>query len=170
MKLDTERMTGFGAYRVDGYDVNYLFGLRDLCEDFLSNESHVLELGCNDGVSTRLFSEYANEVTAVDINLTKKFKSLLNDSVNIKFHHLDFDLFFKKNTNNYDLIYLDGPHDSSSVKSHIEDCKKIIKKHGVICGHDYHSKVGVIEAVNESFGKENIKIYSDSSWAATNIV
>jgi len=169
MKLDTERMTGFGAYRVDGYDVNYLFGLRDLCEDFLSKESHVLELGCNDGVSTRLFCEYTNEVTAVDINLTKKFKSLLNDSSNIKFYHLDFDLFFKKNTNKYDLIYIDGPHDYSSVKSHIENCKKIIKKHGVICGHDYHSEVGVIEAVNESFGKENIKIYSDSSWAATNI-
>ena len=93
----------------------------------------------------------------------------MNDSSNIKFYHLDFDLFFKKNTNKYDLIYIDGPHDYSSVKSHIENCKKIIKKHGVICGHDYHSEVGVIEAVNESFGKENIKIYSDSSWAATNI-
>jgi hypothetical protein len=33
MKLDTERMKGLGAYRVDGYNVNYLFGLA-----FISND------------------------------------------------------------------------------------------------------------------------------------
>lgn len=39
MKLDTERMKGFGAYRVDGYKINYLFGLKDLCIDLLSDKS-----------------------------------------------------------------------------------------------------------------------------------
>tara|TARA_R110001592_G_scaffold160695_4_gene392997 strand:+ start:40381 stop:40899 length:519 start_codon:yes stop_codon:yes gene_type:complete len=165
MKLDTERMKGFGAHKVDGHNVNYLFGLNDLCIDLLSTKSSVLELGCNDGVSTSLFSKYAHKVTAVDINLTEDLNSLIKKSSNIRFEHLDIDLFFQDNTEKYDLIYIDGPHDYDSVKRHIHKSIENINEGGFICGHDYHSDFGVVQAVNDVLGNDNIKVYSDSSWA-----
>jgi SAM-dependent methyltransferase len=167
--LNIERMPGYGEYLIDGYQVNYLYGLNDLCKDFLSENHIVLELGSNDGISTELFSKFVKKVVAVDIKITEKFKSLLKDNKNIEFHNLDFDSFYKTNKLKYDLIYIDGSHEYQHVKEDINNSKKILTENGVICGHDYNSTCpGVIKAVNEIFGQNNIKVYSDSSWVFLN--
>ena len=62
-RLDTPRTTpqagwfsASGKHEIPGLQVNYLFGLRDLCEKYLDNSKTVLELGSYAGVSTELFS------------------------------------------------------------------------------------------------------------------
>ena len=166
MRLDIERMSGYGNYLIDGYQVNYLFGLNDICESFINFDCLVLELGSNDGVSTSLFSKYAKKVIAVDMVMTDKLCLLLKDTNNIDFYNMSFMEFYEKyNNERYDLIYIDGSHEYIDIKEDIINFKKLIKENGIICGHDYNSSCpGVIKAVNEIFGKENIKIYSDSSW------
>jgi hypothetical protein len=166
MKLDVERMSGYGDYLVDGYQVNYLFGLNDICKEFINFNSLVLELGSNDGVSTSLFSKYAKKVISVDEVMTDKMCLLMNVTDNIEFHNVNFMGFYEKyNSEKYDLIYIDGSHEYIDVKEDIITFKNLLKEDGIICGHDYNSSCpGVIKAVNEIFGKNNIKIYSDSSW------
>ena len=63
-----------------------------------------------------------------------------------------------------DLIYIDGDHRYDGVLNDILLAKKLVKKGGIISGHDYHwESPGVIKAVDEVFGKP-LKIYPDSSW------
>jgi len=166
MRLDIERMSGYGSYQIDGYQVNYLFGLNDICKKFINFDSLVLELGSNDGVSTSLFSKYAKKVIAVDMVMTDKLYSLLSDTNNIEFYKMSFIEFYEKyNNEKYDLIYIDGSHEYIDIKEDIINFRNLLKENGIICGHDYNSSCpGVIKAVNEIFGEENIKIYSDSSW------
>lgn len=55
-----------------------------------------------------------------------------------------------------DFVFIDASHDYESVKKDIEAWLPKVKKGGVIAGHDYDWCEGVIYAVNEIFGKENI--------------
>jgi predicted RNA methylase len=166
MKLDTERMSGYGDCCIDGYQVNYLFGLDDICKKFINTNSLVLELGSNDGVSTSLFSKYAKKVIAVDMVTTDKMRLLLENTNNIDFYNMGFIEFYEKyNNEKYDLIYIDGSHEYIDIKEDIINSMGFLKENGIICGHDYNSSCpGVTRAVDEIFGKNNIKIYSDSSW------
>ena len=164
-ELNVERMEGYGEFLVDNYQVNYLYGLNDICKCFLNKDKTVLELGTNNGVSTKLFSKYAKKVTAVDILLTQKFNSFLSSADNVEFHNISFFTFSKINNEKYDLIYIDGDHSYESIKEDINIFKQFVKPGGIISGHDYNSLTpGVTTAVNEIFGEKNIQIYSDSSW------
>ena len=59
-----------------------------------------------------------------------------------------------------DLIYIDGDHDYSGVKSDLMLSYDKIKNGGYICGHDYVSPVfdGVVRAVNEFCIDKDLKI------------
>lgn len=63
-----------------------------------------------------------------------------------------------------DLVYLDGAHDYDSV---LQDIKLWRSRAGkVICGDDYSEHwPGVIQAVDEVFGKENVTVTGDSLWS-----
>ena len=62
-----------------------------------------------------------------------------------------------------DFVFIDASHDYESVKKDIEAWFPKVKKGGVIAGHDYDWCDGVINAVNELFGKENI-IVTEKCW------
>ncbi len=63
-----------------------------------------------------------------------------------------------------DFIYIDGDHRYKYVKNDIELSKTIVKKGGIIAGHDYNQiELDVIKAVDEIFGKPD-KIFKDTSW------
>jgi hypothetical protein len=65
-----------------------------------------------------------------------------------------------------DFVYIDGDHSYEAVKKDIINAKKIIKSPGIIAGHDYtdDQRESVIKAVNESFNKDDLIFYRDSSW------
>ena len=163
MRLDTERMQGYGEYLIDGFRVNYLYGLDELCRKYVKDDFTILELGVNDGVSTQVFCKYAKSVVAVDIQLTKNFSNVLSINSNLKFHQQTFREFYLSVQEKFDLIYIDGSHIYSDVKKDIDSCLSFLKPNGYLCGHDYNSSCqGVVKAVNDSFG--DVEVFDDSSW------
>jgi hypothetical protein len=126
MNLDIERMEGFGEFIVDGYRVNYLFGLKDLCEKYIKNDFSILELGVNNGVSTSFFCKNSKSVIAVDLQKTEKFKKVLSENSNLTFYQMSFSDFFKMNKLSFDFIYIDGSHRYEDVKEDINNSIKAL--------------------------------------------
>lgn len=163
--LNTERMSGYGDYEREGHKVNRLFGLDDFCKKYITKETKVLELGCNDGVSTRLFCYYSNNVIGVDLTKTQKITDLINSTDNFLFYNTSFSEFFKKNTELFDVIYIDGAHDFNSVINDIKGSLLTIKSGGILAGHDFYETTGVPKAVHHTFKNVDIEVFSDSTWA-----
>ena len=65
-----------------------------------------------------------------------------------------------------DFIYIDSDHQYEFVLSDIKLSKLKVKSGGIIAGHDYNEMdwTGVVKAVNESFDKNRLTIFKDSSW------
>lgn len=67
--------------------------------------------------------------------------------------------------NSIDLIFIDANHSYNSVKNDISTWLPKVRAGGCISGHDYSLKFfGVIQAVNEVLGFDNIVIQQDSTW------
>ena len=64
-----------------------------------------------------------------------------------------------------DMIFIDAVHTYSEVKKDIEAWLPKVKSGGCLSGHDYSlGFFGVVLAVNEVLGVDNISIKSDSTW------
>ena len=155
-------------------------GLLDLIKEF-PEDTVMSEIGCYAGESTELFLKsgrvkqlyaidpweggynYATSPEVSDFILVEKVfdkrvkgKNVVKLKMTMK---EAFDLLPE-----LDVIYIDGNHTYDCVLEDINLSLRKIKKGGIICGHDYNSKdIGVIQAVNEVFGKPD-KIFSDTSW------
>jgi hypothetical protein len=146
-------------------------GLLQLINDLPSGIT-MAEIGCWRGESALLFlnsgkvnkfyaidtwaHKYANEAEAEFDTVTKdmnviKFKMTMFSAVN-KLPDLDF-------------VYIDGDHSYHWVKNDILSSLNVVKKGGMIGGHDYADKYSdrVVRAVNEILGIPD-KFYVDSSW------
>ncbi len=60
-----------------------------------------------------------------------------------------------------DFVFIDASHDYESVKKDIIAWLPKVKKGGILAGHDYTSFVGVMRAVGELIGKENIMVIEE---------
>jgi predicted O-methyltransferase YrrM len=68
----------------------------------------------------------------------------------------------------FDYAFIDGGHLYDDVYGDIIGALKLIKKGGVICGHDYRANLpedGVTKAVRETLGAHGPKNVIDSIWA-----
>ena len=154
--LNTERMSGAGAD--NGY--NLLFGLNDFCLEYIESCAKMLELGCHQGVSTELFSYHANTVHTLDIQARPQ---RLNRCLNVRHYQGKFkDILPSFKEGSFDLVYIDGNHGYEDVVTDIKDALPLLKKGGVMSGHDYYTEVG--RAVKDSL-KVDPKIFTDSTWA-----
>ena len=64
-----------------------------------------------------------------------------------------------------DIVFIDARHDYHSCKNDILMWLPKVKRGGVLSGHDYSlAFFGVVEAVNEIIGYDNVSIKSDSTW------
>lgn len=163
-------MAGNGAGSYDGFQVNYLYGLDDLCRKFITKETDVLEFGSHRGISTSLFCAYANHVDAVDWKLTKSLARIIKKTENLTFHRCNIEKFSTDKL--FDFIYIDACHTYEAVLEDIKRALPFLKdNNSVLAGHDMNVKhTGVAQAVYEAFPKINkgeiaLHRFSDSSWA-----
>lgn len=64
-----------------------------------------------------------------------------------------------------DLIFVDASHDYRDVKNDILTWLPKISTTGIISGHDYDLQyIGVIKAVTEVFGTDNLDVLYDAVW------
>jgi hypothetical protein len=173
--LETERMwyagydlpkkgEGFGGILENGFYINYLHGLDFLCRKHIKENTKLLELGCFNGISTRLFNHYTKNITTVDIKLFKEMEKLLLHFPNIKFIQQDSIEYLESIPNHsFDIIYIDTTNDYERTKKELLLCCKKVKESGFISGHDYNTST-VANAIIDVFKYPDIQIYLDSSW------
>jgi predicted O-methyltransferase YrrM len=161
-------------------------GLLDLIKELGDNsDKTMIEIGSFVGESTVMFAQSFKEVTAIDPfmegydaadttsyefdfnNVYDTYKGRTNPYTNIKTIVDTSDNAVKElDSKTYDFIYIDGIHTYEQVKKDIENYLPLVKKGGVIGGHDYVNSghlVGVYQAVNEMFGEPD-KVFVDKSW------
>lgn len=64
-----------------------------------------------------------------------------------------------------DIVFIDANHEYASVKEDIKLWLPKIRKGGFLCGHDYSLQFfGVVQAVNELLGPDNIRLEEDAVW------
>lgn len=65
----------------------------------------------------------------------------------------------------FDIVYIDASHEYEDVKKDIQNWRQKVKPEGFLCGDDYvRGWDGVIKAVDELLGKDNIKIIGNQQW------
>lgn len=162
-------------------------GLLDLIKELGDNsEKLMIEIGSFVGESTVLFAQSFKKVIAIDPFLEgydpKDPTSYLFEFDNVYQTYLDritvysnIETIVDTSDNavkelvgkEFDFIYLDGLHTYDGVKTDITNYLPLVKKGGVIGGHDYTNQiphlVGVYQAVNEMFGTPD-KVFKDNSW------
>jgi predicted O-methyltransferase YrrM len=67
------------------------------------------------------------------------------------------------NPETLDFVFIDADHSYQGVKTDITNFYPLIKKGGVIAGHDYHLE-SVSCAVRDTIGKDNVACKLDSWW------
>jgi len=162
-------------------------GLLDLIKELGDNsDKTMIEIGSFVGESTIMFAQSFKKVIAVDPFMEgydeKDPTSYLFEFDNVYQTYLDRITIYPNiqtiietsdnavkelDSETYDFIYLDGLHTYEGVKKDIQNYLPLVKKGGVIGGHDYTNQishlVGVYQAVNEMFGEPD-KVFKDNSW------
>jgi predicted O-methyltransferase YrrM len=161
---------------------NQLKGLKMLIDEYIDDDTVMVEIGSFAGVSSELFALHCKELYCVD--LWDPYWEI-TDKQRIEFAEFSFDNMCKNNKNihkikkssveaskdfkdsSLDLVYIDAAHDYDNIKQDILTWLPKIKKGGFIAGHDYRydPNIGVYQAVNDIF-VNNYKIISfpDSSF------
>lgn len=162
-------------------------GLLDLIKELGDNSKKtMIEIGSFVGESTILFAQSFKNVIAIDPfmegyddadptsylfefkNVYQTYLERTGDYKNIQtIVATSIDALDQLKEDKYDFVYIDGLHTYDGVKSDIENYLPLVKKGGVIGGHDYTDKiphlVGVKKAVDEMFGEPD-KVFKDNSW------
>ena len=156
-------------------------GLQDLINN-IPNKGTMIEIGTFTGESTVIFGDHFENVIGIDPMLqdydeqdpTSKFNfnevlEMFNERTksydNISLIQKTSDDALKQLTGKtFDFIYIDGIHQYENVKRDIINYLPMVKKGGVIGGHDYGGPwTGVKQAVDEMFGEPD-KVFQDTSW------
>jgi predicted O-methyltransferase YrrM len=162
-------------------------GLIDLIKELGDNSNKtMIEIGSFVGESTVLFAQSFKEVIAIDPfmegyddkdptsylfefkNVHQTYLDRTGDHQNIKtIVSTSDDALDQLKGQEFDFVYIDGLHTYDGVKTDITNYLPLVKKGGVIGGHDYTNQiphlVGVHRAVNEMFGTPD-KVFKDNSW------
>lgn len=131
----------------------------------------VVEIGCYKGRSTTALALTGNTVFSVD-NFSQQFDGDAAEEVFNEFRKTQRKLAGRsvllRMTSQTDMFveclrpiypggmgaaFIDGNHDYKHVTWDIEKCRLVVKKGGLICGHDYNMD-GVKMAVQEAFGSK----------------
>ncbi len=177
--LEAPRM----IYSTSNNRINRLNGLKMLIDDFITDNTMMIEVGSFAGVSSEMFALHCKHIICVDEwnpyweiqtpeliqGAEAQFDKLLLKYLNITKHKSSsVEAATKFSDNSLDFVYIDAAHDYENVKKDITAWLPKVKIGGVIAGHDYHydPNIQVYEVVNEFFASDyKISTYPDSSWA-----
>jgi predicted O-methyltransferase YrrM len=96
------------------------------------------------------------------MKVINKARALGNVTI-IRKQSLEAAIEFEKES--VDIIFIDAIHTYKDCKDDINNWVKVVKPNGVLSGHDYSTRFfGVIMAVNELLGVDNVRIGADSTW------
>ena len=96
----------------------------------LTNCQTYLEIGVFEGDNIYIARNEVKKCVAVDT------EDLLKDKDDIIFYHTNSDEFFLKNTDTFDIIFIDGDHHSVQVIKDFENSLKVLNEFGIIIIHD----------------------------------
>jgi predicted O-methyltransferase YrrM len=102
---------------------NYSEFIKSICA--LTNVKSYLELGISLGYCFHNISKIVDKAVGVDIADNRYFKSG-------EFYQMKTDEFFQKNSDKFDLIFIDANHDFEYVKKDFENSLKILNPSGII--------------------------------------
>jgi len=170
--------------RMDDYDphpANYIDGLTNLIEDFVTPKSLIAEIGSFKGVSSEVFALFCNKLYCIDwwgsnpdywwnqvigniINEAEsEFDKVLSKYPNIKkYKGSSLNISTQFPDEYLDLIYIDADHEEANFKQDLETWIKKLKPEGIISGHDW---LWVGDYVKQYTHSQFIKTYKDGSWA-----
>ena len=162
INYDDPKFASFIPYK----EVNKIHGLIEFCEEFVTKDTVMIELGTGRGVSTEVFAHFAKLVYTIDMrrwdDTTDKNISVYENIIPIVDN--TYNTYSGFEDNSIDLIYLDSDHEFNHVKKELSLYRPKLKITGICSGHDYQEQANdVIKAVNEVFGKPD-KVYKDSTW------
>jgi glutaredoxin-related protein len=103
---------------------NYSDFIKIICG--LTNVKSYLELGISMRYCFNNISKIVDKAVGVDIVDNRYFKSVGH------FYQMKTDEFFEKNTDKFDLIFIDANHDFEYVKKDFENSLKILNPNGII--------------------------------------
>lgn len=162
-------------------------GLLNLIKELGDNSNKtMIEIGSFVGESTVLFAQSFKKVIAIDPFLAGydpkdptsylfEFKNVYETYLERTGDHQNIQTIVCTSNDaldqlrglEFDFVYIDGLHTYEGVKTDITNYLPLVKKGGVIGGHDYTNQiphlVGVYKAVNEMFGTPD-KVFKDNSW------
>lgn len=154
----------------DGVEfTNYIGGLLDLIEYTKDSNTKLLEIGSFHGISTEVFLLKDLEVVAIDPldngTYSREFisKCILYPKFSLIKGYSPKDLGILKDST-FDMVYIDGEHDSESARADIEISRRLVKPDGWITGHDFSLVCNEVLKVSDK-----VKQFSDDSWAIRNI-
>jgi len=152
----------------EGMRVNRLFGLKELIDKYLNEDTIMCEIGSFEGASSELFALTCKEVHCVDIIFQPAFIEMEKRRNNIiKVTEWSKDAVNMYKDRFFDFIYIDASHHYDAVIEDINNWKNKVKVGGYLGGHDYLESEGysdVIKAVSEVFNKDEVEVFEDSSW------
>lgn len=135
----------------------------------------VLEIGSDRGVSTEVFLNMCEHVTAVDpwAHIPERHDDFLRHCA--KYPNLKIIRGYSPEAldalpdASFDLVYIDAVHTYDGCIIDARASHRLVKAGGWMAGHDYlhpFNEQDVIPAVDALFGRENLTIFADSSWLA----
>lgn len=84
-------------------------------------------------------------------NQIKCRKKIGVDSVYLATHQMTSDKFFEQNSDLFDVIFIDGLHESEQVYRDINNSLKILNKHGYIICHDMNPESEIMQRYPRPF-------------------
>ena len=180
-------MTISRVYRQRPLNHNFTTGLIQLCDEILSPNTVMVEIGSHHGESAAIFLESGkvksitcvdplDDIHAPDVKshpahsdtnwevCQQEILAVLSNSPDSRFIRLpSIEVAQNWPDASLDFVYIDGFHEYDSVLADIKAWLPKIKSSGIMAGHDYIGFPGVKQAVDELFGKPD-KVYLDTSW------
>jgi predicted O-methyltransferase YrrM len=174
-------------HNIEGWSSEHDQGnlIKTILQENTSNNLKIAEVGVYHGRGTAIWNvELVNAniqykywaidhfLGSAEHNITESFyetaknnlQPILSDNI-VLVNNNSIDASTMFNDEFFDIIYIDASHDYDNVLSDITAWHKKLKKGGFICGDDYTTGwPGVIQAVDEYFGKDNIRVIGNQQW------